>query len=162
MVVVPSHVEGNILVEVEVPSVAIVRERLESGHDGTPGRHQLLAAQKMGMKYPKCLASILGLRSCRARVGPRLGSSPGCVEDVIHLRLVLEKGWVKWSMFLEVVQWASELPVGKVDAKDWCASDELSVDRRIWTVSVTEGRWVFWSVFGCVKRSLALRADHIL
>ena len=116
MVVVPSHVEGNILVEVEVPSIAVIRERLKSGHDGTPGRHQLLAAQEMGMKYPKSLASILGLRGSRARVGPWLGSSPGRVEDIIHLRRVLEKSWVKWSMFLKVIQWASELPVGKVDA----------------------------------------------
>jgi hypothetical protein len=44
VVVVPHHVEGNILVEVEVPPIAVVLEQLESGHDGASGRHQLLAA----------------------------------------------------------------------------------------------------------------------
>ncbi len=42
--VVSRHMEGYILVEVEVPPIAIVLKRLESGHDGAPGRHQLLAA----------------------------------------------------------------------------------------------------------------------
>ena len=116
VVVVPCHMEGYILVEVKVPPVTVILEQLESGHDGASGRHQLLAAQEMGMEYPKRLASILGLRGSRARVGPWLGSSPGRVEDIIHLRRVLEKSWVKWSMFLKVIQWASELPVGKVDA----------------------------------------------
>ncbi len=83
VVVVPHHVEGNILVEVEVPPIAVILERLESGHNGAFGRHQLLAAQEMGMEYPKRLASILGLRGSRAHVGPWLRNSPGCVEDVI-------------------------------------------------------------------------------
>ncbi len=115
MVIVPSHMESNVLVEVEIPPVAVILERLESGHDGATGRHQLLVAQEMGMKYPKRLASILGLRGSRARVGLWLGSSPGCVEDVIHLGRVLEKGWVKWSMFLEIIQRASKLPMAQVD-----------------------------------------------
>jgi hypothetical protein len=43
-VVVPRHVEGYILVEVDVPPIVIILKRLESGHDGASGRHQLLAA----------------------------------------------------------------------------------------------------------------------
>ncbi len=116
MVVVPSHVESNILVGVEVPHVAVILEQLESGHDGAPGRHQLLAAQEMGMEYPKRLASILGLRGSGVRVGPWLRSSPGPVEDVIYLGRVLDKGWVKRSMFLEIIQRASELSVAQVDS----------------------------------------------
>ncbi len=100
VVVVPRHVEGSTLVEVKVPPIAVVLERLESGRDGASGRHQLLAAQEMGMKNPKCLVSILGLCGSRARVGPWLRSSPGCVEDVKYLGRVLDKGWVKGSMFL--------------------------------------------------------------
>jgi hypothetical protein len=114
VVVVPCHMEGNTLVEVEVPPIAVILKRLESGHDGASGRHQLLAAQEMGMKNPKRLASILGLCGSRARVGPWLGSSPGCVEDVIYLGRVLDKGWVKGSMFLEIIQWSSKLGVGQV------------------------------------------------
>jgi hypothetical protein len=66
------------------------------------------------MKNPKRLASILGLHSSRARVGPWLGSSPGRVEDVIYLGRVLDKGWVKGPMFLEIIQWSSELSLGQV------------------------------------------------
>jgi hypothetical protein len=44
VVVVPRHVEGYILVEVEVPPITIVLKRLESGHDGASRLHQLLAA----------------------------------------------------------------------------------------------------------------------
>ena len=85
VVVVPRHMEGYILVEVEVPSVAIILEQLKPSHDGAPGRHQLLAAQEVGVKNPKSLASILGLHGGRARVGPRLQSSPVRMEDVIYL-----------------------------------------------------------------------------
>jgi hypothetical protein len=85
VVIVPRHVESNILVEVEVPPIAVILEQLESGHDGASGRHQLLAAQEMGMKNPKRLASILGLRGSRAPMGPWLRSSPGHVEDVMYL-----------------------------------------------------------------------------
>ncbi len=69
VVVVPCHMEGYILVEVKVPSVAIILKRLKSSHDGVPGHHQLLAAQEMGMKNPKNLTSILGFRGGRAHVG---------------------------------------------------------------------------------------------
>ena len=74
VVVVPCHMdmEGYILVEAKVPSVPIILERLKSGHDVTPGRHQLLAAKEMGMENPKRHVSILGLRGGRARVGPGL------------------------------------------------------------------------------------------
>ena len=70
----------------------------------------------MGMKNPKRLAFILGLRGSRARVGPWLRSSPCRVEDVIYLGRVLDKGWVEGAMFLEVVQWLSKLGVGQVES----------------------------------------------
>jgi hypothetical protein len=70
VVLVPCHMEGYILVEVKVPPVAVLLEQLKSGHNGTSGRHQLLAAQEMGMKNPKRLAPIPGLCGGRARVGP--------------------------------------------------------------------------------------------
>ncbi len=41
---VPHQVEGYILVEVKIPPIAVVLKQLESGHDGAPERHQLLAA----------------------------------------------------------------------------------------------------------------------
>ncbi len=68
------------------------------------------------MENPKRLAFILGLHGSRARVGPWLGSSPGCVEDVIYLGRVLDKGWVKGAMLLEVIQWLSKLGVGQVES----------------------------------------------
>ena len=76
VVIVPRHMEGHILVEVKVPPVIIILERLKSGHNDASGCHQLLAVQEMGMENPKSLASILGLCGGRARVDPRLQSSP--------------------------------------------------------------------------------------
>ena len=37
--------EGNILVESEAALLAVVAERLKLGHDGRPGRYQLLSTQ---------------------------------------------------------------------------------------------------------------------
>jgi hypothetical protein len=162
VVVVPCDMEGYILVEVKISPVAVILERLKSGHNGASGCHQLLAAQEMGMKNPKSLASILGLCGGRAHVGPGLQSSPGHMEDVIYLGQVLDKGWVKGSMFLEIIQWPSKLGVGQVMSKDWCASGQLSVNRCIGTTGIAEGNWVFRSIFRFLVGSRELRANHIL
>jgi hypothetical protein len=162
VVVVLCHMEGYILVEVKVPPVAVILERLESCHNGASGRHQLLAAQEVDMKNPKRLASILGLRGGRARVGPGLRSSPGHIKDVIYLGRVLDKGWVKGSMLLKIIQWPSKLGVDQVISKDRCASSQLSVNCCIGTIRIVKGRWIFRSIFRRVVGSFELRANHIL
>ena len=65
-------------------------------------------------------------------------------------------------MFLEIIQWPSELGMGQVMSKDWCASDQLSINRHIGTIGIAKGRWVFWSIFRRVVGSLELRVNHIL
>jgi hypothetical protein len=43
-----------------------------------------------------------------------------------------------------------------------CTSGQLSVNRHVGTIGIAEGRWVFWSIFRRVVRSLELWANHIL
>ncbi len=84
------------------------------------------------------------------------------MKDVIYFGRVLNKDWIKGSMFFEIVQWPSKLGMGQVMSKDWCTNGQLNINCHIGTIGIAEGRWVFWSIFRRVMRSLELRTNHIL
>jgi hypothetical protein len=116
------HVELNVLVESEVPTVTLIPEGLELGQDGCSAGNHLGPAKKLGMKGFESLTAILGLREWLA-VRPPSGLAPHSVEDVKYLGRVSKESPFKGSCGLEDFVGSSKLLMGQVVPQDWGSSN---------------------------------------
>jgi hypothetical protein len=116
------HVELNVLVESEVPTVTLIPEGLELGQDGRSAGNCLGPTKKLGMTGFESLTAILGLREWLA-VRPPSGLAPHSVEDVKYLGRVSKESPFKGSCGLEDFIGSSKLLMGQVVPQDWGSSD---------------------------------------
>ncbi len=77
------NVKIHVLVKIEVLAVSLISEGLQPGHNGIPGRNNLLSAKEESVQGPVHLSPILGIAEL-LHVTPPARFPPASMEDVVN------------------------------------------------------------------------------
>ena len=83
MLVMLLNVKIHVLVKIEVLAFSLIPEGLQLGHNGIPGRANLLSAKEKCVQGPVHLSPILGLAEL-LHVTPAARFPPASMEDVVN------------------------------------------------------------------------------
>ena len=82
MLVMLLNMKIHVIVKIEVLAVSLISEGLQPGHNGVPGRDNLLSAKEESVQGPVHLSPILGLAEL-LYVTPPAQFPPASMEDVV-------------------------------------------------------------------------------
>ncbi len=83
MLVMLLNVKIHVLVKIEVLAISLISEGLQLGHNGVPGRDNLLSAKEESVQGLVHLSPILGLAEL-LHVTPPARFLPASMEDVVN------------------------------------------------------------------------------
>ncbi len=83
MLVMLLNVKIHVLVKIKVLAVSLISEGLQPGHNGIPGRDNLLSAKEESVQGPVHLSPILGLAEL-LHVTPPARFPPASMEDIVN------------------------------------------------------------------------------
>ncbi len=99
MMVMLLNVKIHLLVKIEVLAVSLIPEGLQLGHNGTPGRHNMLPTKENSVQGLIHLLPVLGLAEL-LHVTPPAQFPPASMEDIVNCDHIGQETGLKRSVTL--------------------------------------------------------------